>query len=36
MDVHASSQEEAEAMANQLKVKYGKYDPWIPHLIAMF
>ena len=31
MDVHASSQEEAEAMADQVKeMKYGKYDPWIP------
>ena len=31
MDVEASSQEEAEALANQVKeMKYGKYDPWIP------
>ena len=31
MDVEASSQEEAEAMADQVKeMKYGKYDPWIP------
>ena len=31
MDVYASSQEEAEAMADQVKeMKYGKYDPWKP------
>ena len=30
MDVEASSQEEAEAIADQVKeMKYGKY-PWIP------
>ena len=35
MDVHASSQEEAEALADQVKeIKYGDesilLDPWIP------
>ena len=31
MDVEASSQEEAETMADQVKeMKYGDYDPWKP------